>query len=128
MQVVQYFSAKAPPAAVERALAACWGLLGRAYPAYEACVVRAAEAGGGCDSDGGEIDFEGLVAQLFELVLLLAGSSRWRPLIAGGVPELLQLALGYMQMTAAQEEAWEQARRRGGLTGWAPLCGSVQCV
>ena len=109
-QIVQYFSAKAPAAAVERALGVCWGLVGRAYPAYEAGVIRSSDAGGGCDSDGEEIDFEGLVEQLFELLLLLAGSSRWRPMLAGSVLELTQLTLGYMQMTAAQEEAWEQAR------------------
>lgn len=44
--------------------------------------------------------------QLFELLLTLAGSQRFRPLLAPALPELAALCVTYSQMGAAQQEAW----------------------
>ena len=52
------------------------------------------------------VDFDTLISQLVELVLSLVGSQRYAALLRASLGDLLRLALGYMQMTAAQVERW----------------------
>ncbi len=48
------------------------------------------------------MDFGSLVSQLLEVVLALVGNQRWQGMLRAQLQPLLHLALGYMQMTAAQ--------------------------
>lgn len=48
------------------------------------------------------VDFGSLISQLLEVVLALVGNQRWQGMLQAQLQPLLHLALGYMQMTAAQ--------------------------
>lgn len=48
------------------------------------------------------MDFGSLISQLLEVVLALVGNQRWQGMLQAQLQPLLHLALGYMQMTAAQ--------------------------
>lgn len=77
------------------------GLVGRCFPAYRAHVVSSSDASPELDSDGEELRFEALVEQLFELLLVLAGSNRYNGLIKQSIGELAGVAVGYMQARGA---------------------------
>ena len=53
--------------------------------------------GGQVDEEGAELGFEALVVQLFEFLLTLAGSSRFRPLITPCLDQMVYLVLGELQ-------------------------------
>lgn len=66
-----------------------------------------AQADGGEDEDGERgVGLEGLLAQTLELILCVVGNRRFRGLISPHLPKLLELAVGYAQMTAEQVERW----------------------
>lgn len=46
--------------------------------------------------------------QLFELLLTLAASQRFQPLLAPALPDLASLCVAYSQMSAGQEGAWAE--------------------
>lgn len=67
-----------------------------ALPLYEAAVVReeVEMQGDQVDEEGGEVGFEALVVQLFEFLLTLAGSNRFRPNITPCLDQMVYLTLG----------------------------------
>lgn len=46
------------------------------------------------DSDGETVDLEGLLSQLFEFLLTIAGSRRMAPALNRMIPALVRLLLG----------------------------------
>ena len=69
------------------------------------------------------MDFGSLISQLLEVVLALVGNQRWQGMLRAQLQPLLHLALGYMQMTAAQVGA---ASACGGAS--APHMRSAACL
>ena len=47
------------------------------------------------------------MSQQFEFMLTMVGSRRFQSMFSSSINELVRLILGYMQMTAAQMDAWE---------------------
>ena len=55
---------------------------------------------------GEDVSVEGVVSQLLELVMTLVEHPRLGGILTTGLGEMVYQTLGYMCMTAAQEEAW----------------------
>jgi hypothetical protein len=50
---------------------------------------------------------DSVVSQLLELIMCIVEHPRVRTLLVDGTEDTIHRAIGYMCMTAAQEEAWE---------------------
>ncbi|KAK9839772.1 hypothetical protein WJX81_000471 [Elliptochloris bilobata] len=88
-------------------LTATWDLFVASLPIYHQAVISNDEdIDAERDSDGETTDVEGLVSQMFEFLLTIAGSKRMSPALERVVPELMRLSLGYMEMTAGQVDQW----------------------
>ena len=59
------------------------------------------------DDEGEELSLESVVSQLLELIMCLVEHPKLRTLLRDGMEDTIHRAIGYMCMTAAQEEAWE---------------------
>jgi hypothetical protein len=107
-QVVQYFSKTAGESLLVP-LSRAAALFHAAAPGYHAAHVGAAAADFDSvqDSDGEDASLEGVVSQLLELIMTLVEHPRLSGVLANGLDDTMYQALGYMCMTAAQEEAWE---------------------
>ncbi|PRW57646.1 importin-9 isoform X1 [Chlorella sorokiniana] len=89
------------------ALAAAWQMYCSSLPLYYELAIDSDEGEvdtGDAESDA--VDFGSLISQLLEVVLALVGNQRWQGMLQAQLQPLLHLALGYMQMTAAQVERW----------------------
>ncbi|PSC72945.1 importin-9 isoform X1 [Micractinium conductrix] len=88
------------------ALTAAWQMYTNALPLFYELVICSDEGEGAVDEEGDSVDFDDLISQLLELVLSLVGNQRYAGMLRASMQQLLHLALGYMQMTAAQVERW----------------------
>ena len=59
------------------------------------------------DDEGETLSLDSVVSQLLELIMCIVEHPRLRSLLANGAEDTIHRAIGYMCMTAAQEEAWE---------------------
>ncbi|KAI4379178.1 hypothetical protein MLD38_005507 [Melastoma candidum] len=58
------------------------------------------------DSDGTEKSLESFVIQLFEFLLTLVGSAKFKKVIVKNVKELVYYTIGFLQVTAQQMHSW----------------------
>ena len=74
-----------------------------ALPLYEAAVIKEELEIGEpeVDEEGEALGFDALVVQLFEFMLSLAGSGRYRPLITPCLDQMLYLSLGTIHAIGA---------------------------
>ena len=107
-QVVQYFAKSAGDALVAP-LGAAARLFHALAPAYHASTIgnESDEYEAPRDDEGEELSLESVVSQLLELIMCLVEHPKLRSLLRDGMEDTIYRAIGYMCMTAAQEEAWE---------------------
>ena len=106
-QVTQYFSKTAGEALLVP-LGRAAALFHAMAPAYRAGFVEAAEGGEETvlDSDGETLSLETVTSQIVELIMTLVEHPRLSATLANALDDTVYQAIGYMCMTAAQEEAW----------------------
>ncbi|KAF8072465.1 Ipo9 [Scenedesmus sp. PABB004] len=102
--LVTYFS-KPLEGSVPALMGATWQLLLAAQPLHQAVLVEGSgedghDAADGADGDEG-VGLESLLAQLFELLLSLVGPPRFRQQLGAALPQLVYVAIPYLQMTEA---------------------------
>ena len=107
-QVVQYFAKSAGDALVAP-LGAAARLFHALAPAYHASTIgnESDEYEAPRDDEGEELSLESVVSQLLELIMCLVEHPKLRTLLRDGMEDTIHRAIGYMCMTASQEEAWE---------------------
>ncbi|KAL6065637.1 Importin beta domain containing protein [Balamuthia mandrillaris] len=85
-----------------------WTSLVKGREIYDRCFVTGEEETVTAqDSDGDILGFESLVLILLELVHSLLEKSAFRKALSSVVPELLYLAMQYLQITTELEDQWE---------------------
>ena len=107
-QVVQYFS-KSAGEALLTPLASAARLFHSIAPVYHASMIGtdADDYEPPRDDEGETLSLDSVVSQLLELIMCIVEHPRLRSLLANGAEDTIHRAIGYMCMTAAQEEAWE---------------------
>jgi hypothetical protein len=106
--VVQYFS-KSAGEALLTPLASAARLFHSIAPVYHASMIGtdADDYEPPRDDEGETLSLDSVVSQLLELIMCIVEHPRLRSLLANGTEDTIHRAIGYMCMTAAQEEAWE---------------------
>jgi importin-9 len=107
-QVVQYFS-KSAGEALLTPLASAARLFHSIAPVYHASMIGtdADDYEPPRDDEGETLSLDSVVSQLLELIMCIVEHPRLRSLLVDGTEDTIHRAIGYMCMTAAQEEAWE---------------------
>uniref|UniRef100_A0A383VNQ8 Importin N-terminal domain-containing protein n=1 Tax=Tetradesmus obliquus TaxID=3088 RepID=A0A383VNQ8_TETOB len=111
--LVAYFS-KPLEAGMPQLMGATWQLLLAAQPLHQSILVEGSEEEGMADDEagaaaGGEeepVGLDSLLNQLFELLLSFVGPSRFRRQLEAALPQMVYVAVAYLQMTQDQAEAW----------------------
>ncbi|WIA08198.1 hypothetical protein OEZ85_007649 [Tetradesmus obliquus] len=112
--LVAYFS-KLLEAGMPQLMGATWQLLLAAQPLHQSILVEGSEEEGMADDEagaaagGGEeepVGLDSLLNQLFELLLSFVGPSRFRRQLEAALPQMVYVAVAYLQMTQDQAEAW----------------------
>lgn len=52
------------------------------------------------------LDLEGLLSQMFELLLVIVGKPQCKAQLQPVLPDIIRVTLTYMQMTAGQASSW----------------------
>ena len=105
-QVTQYF-AKTAGESLLVPLGRVAALFHAMAPAYRAGFVETADEGDSeRDSDGETLSMETVTSQTIELIMTLVEHPRLSATLATALDDVVYQAIGYMCMTAAQEEAW----------------------
>ncbi|WIA28271.1 hypothetical protein OEZ86_010825 [Tetradesmus obliquus] len=112
--LVAYFS-KPLEAGMPQLMGATWQLLLAAQPLHQSILVEGSDEEGMADDEagaaagGGEeepVGLDSLLNQLFELLLSFVGPSRFRRQLEAALPQMVYVAVAYLQMTQDQAEAW----------------------